>query len=1054
MTNQYTVISASAGSGKTYALVQRLLSICLKYPNQPENIRHILALTFTNKAANEMKERILEWLKNFASEDYVDNQDLRNIQKKLENEQIKVTLEDLHFRAKKILDYVLHHYSTLNIGTIDKFNSRLVRSFSYELGLPQNFNLEIQAEPFLIEAVDKVLDKIGENKNVSDAFMDFVHYSLDNNERVNLSDTLYQSAKEFVQDKNYFRLDENKDFDWESYEKNTKKIRFEIQLLKKDNIEITKNIERLLIEKNLEISDFAGGKSNSIAKFFAEAKRYYLKQRDGFPFPGNEESANETFLKGNSASGKNKESEILEILDFLLDNRKKVIANYILSQRKEKILRAILPLKVNKEIQDQLIEIEEENDLVLLSKFNIMIHENLRNEPSSFIYEKVGTQFHHYFFDEFQDTSQLQWQNFLPLRDHTITSENMSFTLVGDPKQSIYRFRGGDSKMMLDIIQNKEKTPVDVSTEVLDTNWRSAKNIVEFNNQLYQFLSIELDEEHQTIFGKDAQQKANANFEGRVKINLLENAPKQNFMEDCAEKMQNDIQECLDAGFRLSDITILCRGNYEIFRYSQLLGNKKVNYHGNEIYLKTISDKGLTLELSPTILATIEFLKWETNPKNLQFLVKMMYYLGLSGRIDVPDFTDEMLKILENKSKQEIEGYIAENYPLQLNPVGIPQLNLYNYIEYYLQEFLVENKETDYLLNFLEMLYNYSQNTGYTLKDFLKYWEEDGRTISIQASENIDAVQLMTIHKSKGLEFPIVFLPMENANKDGKFSAWFATDEENLNSVIISPFEKALENYDEEMLKFNQENLYQNKLDRFCLQYVATTRAVEQLFFYIEKPNKTSNHLEIYDFVENLQVEKFKDKKEYPDSFDVFDANENILKKQKNKSQTKQQSKGIDHLKNQFEKNGEIKIATPSKNYQERNPKVKQGIFVHEILSKMVSEKDLPKVLNTYIIQGLITENDAEIISDRILNVIRDAQFAPYFSENLKIINEKEIMISENGKSQLYRPDRMVETKEGIIVIDFKTGLEKEKYEKQIATYKTALEKLGKKVIETKLIYL
>jgi len=1054
MSSQYTVINASAGSGKTYALVQRLLIICLKYPDQPDAIRHILALTFTNKAANEMKERILNWLKAFSSENYHENQDLKNIQEKLKQENINITLEDLHHRSRKTLDYILHHYSTLNIGTIDKFNSRLVRSFSYELGLAQNFNLEIQAEPFLIEAVDKMLDEIGEKKEISEAFMDFVNYSLDNNERVSLSETLYNSAKEFVQDKHYFELDKNRDFSWDSYENNKQKLRAEIRNLKKENLEITQNILQLLNEKELDISDFSGGKSNGIAKFFFETEKFYKKEREGFPFPGNEDSANATFLKGASGSGKNKEAEILEILDFLLENRRKIISNYILTQKKEKILRAILPLKVNKEIQDKLAEIEEENDLVLLSKFNILIHENLREEPSSFIYEKVGTQFSHYFFDEFQDTSQLQWQNFLPLRDHTITSENMSFTLVGDPKQSIYRFRGGDSRMMLDIIHQKEKSPLKAEVEPLDTNWRSAKNIVAFNNGLYKFLSENVGEEHRDIFGEGSQQKANAEFDGRVKISFLENSTKHVLFEETAEKMRSDIQECLDSGFGFSDITILCRGNSDIFSYSALLGNMKVLKDGKEIYIKTISDKGLTLELSPTILAVIEFLKWEINPRNMQFPVKMLYYLNVSQRIVINDFTSEMMMILEKKSKEEMQEFILEKYNILLKQTDIPYLNLYNFIEYYCKEFSVENKETDFLLNFLEMLYNFSQNAGFTLKDFLKYWEEEGREISIQTSENIDAVQIMTIHKAKGLEFPVVFLPMANENKDGKFNSWISAEEDGLQSVIVSPFEKALENYDSEMMEFNQNNAYQNKIDRFCLQYVATTRAVEQMFFYIEKPPKSSSNLELYEFAAQIQKEKFRDLKEKPDTFDVYETDENILRKQKRKDKSPALTKSIEGLQRNHENSSAIKIATPSKNYQERNEKVRQGIFVHEILSKINSGKEVEKVLHSYLLEGLITKNEMREISEKIMDVVNDKRYADYFSENLKVINEKEIMISENGATSLYRPDRIVENKNGCIIIDFKTGREKEKYEKQVGQYKSVLEKLGKKVVTTEIIYL
>ena len=1050
MQNSYSVINASAGSGKTYTLVQRLLMICLRYPNQPDAIRTVIALTFTNKAANEMKERILFYLGEFVKDNYSENQDLKNIQEALAEQGYRISLDDLRVRSQNVLDYILHHYSTLNIGTIDKFNSRLVKSFSYELGLAQNFNLEIQPEPYLIEAVDKMLDEIGEEQTVSEAFMDFINYNLDNNERVNLNQTLYSSAKKFVNDIHYKPLQDNKDFEWKAYENKKNELRETIKSLKSESLELTKRALELIKSRDIEIEDFASGK-NGIGGFFVNMLEFHNIKDKKFPFPtASEDSKIETFLKGASAKGKHKQSEIADILPQLISWRREIIDLYIDSQKKEKILEAILPLKVNADIQKKLMEIEEENDLVLLSKFNIIINENLRNEPSAFIYEKVGTQFQHYFFDEFQDTSVMQWQNFLPLRDNSITSDNTSFTIVGDPKQSIYRFRGGESKLMLDIISGEETTPKKAIAEHLKFNWRSAKNIVDFNNRLYNFMSQNLSEEHQKIFGENAIQGAQSKLDGRVKVHLLENSVKAVFYEETSQKMQQDIQECLDNGFTFSDITILCRGNNDIFNYSQLLGNLKVNYNGKETYIKTISEKGLTLDLSFTIKALIEFLKWEINPKNRQFLVKFMYFLNISGRIKMNDFTSEIKTILSLESKKDIENYINTHYQIKLVQNDVPQLNLYNFIEYYIQEFSVENKEIDFLLNFLEMLFNYTQNAGATLKEFLKFWDDEASKISIQASENIDAVQIMTIHKAKGLEFPVVFIPMENKNNDKKFSEWYdLNSEDELKTVILNQFSPELENYDEDLAQFNFANSYRNKIDRFCIQYVATTRPVEQLFFYIEKPSKSSNNLELYDFVTQFQPTE---NGESVDSFDIFPVSD--LKKQKKKEKKDYQSENINSISQQTEKVSNIEIATTSKNYQNRVEHVRMGIFTHEILSQIKTKKDVTKVLNSYLLEGKITNEEKTSILERIENVLNDANYSVYFTENLKIINEREMFATENEQSKTYRPDRLVETKDGFIIIDFKTGEEKEKDQKQVETYKNKLEQFGKKVVKTDVIYI
>lgn len=1043
MESPYTVINASAGSGKTYTLVQRLLMICLKYPAQHTTIRNILALTFTNKAANEMKERILSWLGKFASDEYENNSDLIGIRQELEKQGIHVTLQDLHERSKKLLDYILHHYSILNIGTIDKFNSRLVRSFSYELGLAKNFNLEIQSEPFLIEAVDQMLDKIGDDEDLSETLMDYVNYGLDNEKRTNLNKTLYDSAKRFVNDIHYEHLKKNQNFNGEHYRNSTLQLRNEIKKLQQESVSLAEKSLMLIQKQGLENADFAGGGKVCIQYFFDG----FLRTGEPKLFDCEEDELKriEKYREGASKKGKVKEHLIFEILDQLIENRQKIIENFIAVQKKKKILSALLPLKVHQDIQKELNEIEEENDVVLLSKFNILIHENLKNEPSEFIYEKVGTQFQHYFFDEFQDTSLLQWQNLLPLRNHSLSAEGTSFTLVGDPKQSIYRFRGGDSQLMMDIINHNEETPQPAQVINLKENWRSAKNIVRFNNELYQFISKNLKEEHQDIFGKDAWQTAKSEMTGRVKVHLMENDIKDTFYQDTALKMQQDIQECLDHGFSFSDITILCRNNFDIFNYSQKLGSLKVTKDGMETNIKTISESGLTLDISNTLNAVIHFLRSEATPNNHQFLVMMMYYLNVLGRIEIKDFTAEILNILTLSSRAEMISYIAEKYRLKLIQDGMPRLNLYNYVEFFVKEFSVEKKETDFVFNFLEILYGFTQNSGAGMKDFIRFWDEEAHKKTIQASENIDAVQIMTIHKAKGLEFPVVLLPMENKTKDSAFTEWFATQEiTGVSSVNMDQFGGNLGIYDGEIQNFNEANSYRNCIDRLCLQYVATTRPVEQMILYIQKPKKT-NYLEIYDFITENNTSG-------SDEFDFFDTDSEILLKKSEKKKQAFRTEQIQGFNKGIPAKSSVKIATPSRNYQHRNENVRKGIFLHEILSKINTAKEVEKVLGKYVLDGVITREEEAELRHSVLSIM--AKYPDYFDENLQVMNEREMMINDNGLTKIYRPDRILNTKNGYIIIDFKTGKAEPKHQKQIEMYTAVLEKLDKKVISANLIYL
>ena len=1041
--NSYTVINASAGSGKTYSLIKNLLKICLRN-NRPEVIRNILALTFTNKAANEMKERILSWLGDFTSDRYMDIQALTDIQNELKSEEIHLTIDDLHYRSKNLLDYILHHYSALNISTIDKFNTRLIRSFAYELGLPQNFNLEIDAAPFLLEAVDQTLDKIGDNDQLSEAFMDYINYNLDNQKRENLPKTLFDTAKNFNNDIHYFTLEKNKNFDWTAYSDEKEKLRKEIKQLLKDSKEKALSSIELIKSRDLSVEDFSGGKVNSIAVFFEK----YLNTETP-PLPTNsEEKALENYEKLTGAKSKNRADDVAAILPILLDNRKKIILNYLDIEKKKKIHMALLPLKVNKEIQDQLKFIEDENDLLMLSRFNVLINEQLRNEPSAFIYEKVGEQYQHYFFDEFQDTSFLQWQNFLPLRDHILSEESTSFTLVGDPKQSIYRFRGGEAQLMLDIINKKEDTLRYADIQNLEYNYRSSYNIVEFNNQLYQYISGFVEDDYREIFGSLAQQKPQSDQPGRVKINLVENGNVDLFFEEVAEKMKNDIQESLNNGFSFSDIAILCRGNNDILKFSQQLSGLEVDYKNEKTFIRTISEKGLTLDLSATINAVIQYLLWYSFPKNRRFLVLCLYYLSKSGRIKIDDFSAELSEILQIETTSGLQEKVEEKYNLKLRS-DIPNLNTYSFIESILQEFSVEKKETDYLINFLELLYGFFQNTSATLKDFLHYWQEEGHAISIQASENTDAINLMTIHKSKGLEFPVVFLPMKNSHKDSQFNDWYDisdTGDQVLKTVNLTSFNKDLAAYDEGMSSFNEENTYKNKIDRYCIQYVATTRAVEQMFLYIQKPGKSSGYLEIYDFIAiHRNTEE--------DSFDFFETDERHLLKRHHKArQRPEKDLHISSLRTSDETfNTEIKIATPSKSYQERNESVKTGIFTHQILEKVVMREDAAKVLKQYLLDGTITQAEFTEVQSR-LNKLFEA-YPQYFNGRYEVINERDILFSDNGEYRLLRTDRLLKTSNGWIIIDFKTGAEREKYEDQIETYKKPLEHSGEKVWKTDVVY-
>ncbi|SDD88190.1 UvrD-helicase domain-containing protein [Riemerella columbipharyngis] len=1049
--HSYTAINASAGSGKTYALAIRVLSLCLKDPNGRETIRHILALTFTNKAANEMKSRILEWLLGFTKEDYKTNSELKSIKKYLKENGINISIEDLHERSKKLLDYILHNYSVLNIGTIDKFNSKLIRSFAFELGLPQNFNIEINNEPFLVEAVERLLDKVGDDEILSKTLLDLMYFHLENDERVHLNQSLYEAAKEFIKDTNYEQLKENKSFDQKAYEETKDKIR---AFIKEKEEKIKSNIRKgcdIIQESGLTVSDFKGGTRSSIAKYFLDNLLFSENKTKELKIPKDKERSMANFKSGTASKNQSIRDSVDGALTELIPLWEEITKDWIEIEKIKKILKELLPLTINKNISDELNLIEEENELVLLSKFNVIINENLKDEPSAFIYEKVGTKFQHYFFDEFQDTSKMQWKNIIPLRNHTISSEDHTFTIVGDPKQSIYRFRGGDSELMLGIINEEEAkkdgyTSVKINVENLENNWRSAKNIVDFNNKLYATEAENLEPKHKRIFGDLAIQKAKKNHEGRVRINLISH---NDFHENAAEKIHHDIQECINNGFEFSDICILCRNGKDIASLSLELGKKEVTYHGSPSKIKTISERGLALELSLTLRALMAFINWELSSENREYLVKMLYYLNENKRIEIKSFTEDLQHILNLKSPEAIKDFLAEKYDLELRQKGLFSLNLYNYIEECIQVLSVSEKETNFLLTFLEVAYNFAQIPGKTLKDFVKYWDDEAKGQSVQSSENIDAIKFMTIHSAKGLEFPVVMYPILIGSNKKKSSDWYSVEDMGeLRYVNIKPFNTQIAGYDEKAKEYNDAIAYKEKIDDLCVQYVATTRPEQQLFLYIQRQSDSSQESPsvIMDFVQKINSTE--------DSFDLYpEVGSSYKKLEKKEEDFSANILSIKEIK-PSQKVDNIRIATPSKSYKNRNEKVRQGIFIHEILSKIKSENDIAKVLGNYLLEGLISQDEKTEIENRILAIVRNSLYQKYFSGFRNVINERAIMVSDEQGAHLYRPDRIVETEDGCYIVDFKTGEEKKEHRKQIEQYQALLEQIGKKVIGTEIIYI
>ncbi|MDR2122452.1 MAG: UvrD-helicase domain-containing protein, partial [Flavobacteriaceae bacterium] len=932
MGSSYTIYNASAGAGKTYTLVKNFLSILLKNEN-PESVGSILAVTFTNKAANEMKTRILSWLKDFSDpENYRSNVVLQQI-----SQELGLAPELLNQRAHRALSYILHHYSLLSVSTIDKFNLRLVKSFTKELGLSYSFAVELDASDYLKQSIDELVDELGTENPFAEVILNYIFWKFENESSTDIRNELLVSSQNFLKEMHLERIASVTKKDFEDFERLNQLI---VKRITNNNELVQKTAKEaiVLIEKNgLEVSDFYQG-AKGIAGFFYKVldgdKMMTVNLSSSFYSAFCEE---EKYAKSRST----REEEIRAIAPQLIQCFQLIKKTINRIRIDESVRKNLITIELQSEINRFLNEKKEENTVVFLSDVNPIINQHLKEEPVAFIYEKLGGKYNHYFIDEFQDTSQLQWNNFLPLLDNAKVSDGTSVTLVGDPKQAIYRFRSGKPEILIDLISSSEKNGITVET--LRDNYRSLPNIVDFNTKLYSFLADrELENpEYRELFGIKAQQFSRLKKGGRVQVSFVSPPEKEeNYM---AQRVSEIIEEVLNNGFSFSDIAILVRNK----KHSLPIVDKIVE-RGYPI----LTEEALLVSSSSAIQTIIFTFRWIADPGDREYLVRMLYRLWSLKKIQSEDFTAEMEKI-KDLTFIETLSYLRQNFHLELKYQPAENLSFFDFAEELIRSLGFGKDEDLYVSALLDMILQLERNGVLTLNEFLEQWELKSQKLSIRFPDNINAIQIMTIHKSKGLEFPVVIYPII-AGRPGKEEYWFPLEKELYNGFdqYYTSSRSGLEEANENIKKVVDVREFENKIDELCVQYVATTRASQQLFLLEEqKDNGKSGYLK--DFLENQSYVAEGIVELYPEA-DVRKAGG---KKQKNSIQEKE----IEWYSGQWYP--KIRVSTEiHKYYSEENKDIQYGNTIHAILAEIITCEDFPVVIRKFILSGLLeTEQEEEI---------------------------------------------------------------------------------------------
>lgn len=1029
----YKIYNASAGSGKTFTLAKAYLKILVN-SNNYDLFKSILAITFTNKAVGEMKERIIEMLKSFSSEKSLTEP---HPMFKAICEELQIEPKVLLNKSKHILKHIIHNYGSFDISTIDGFTHRVIRTFAYDLKLPINFEVELDQDRLLNEAVDSLIAKAGSDNTLTNILIDFAIEKADNDKSWDISYDFNKISKLLVNENEFEALNSLKGKTLDDFKQLKKQLSLQIKELEDDIVKIAEATLILINECGLQFDDF---NRKSLPNHFIKLSQKQFGV-------GYDAAWQNDLIDGSSIYPKRVTEDVASTIESiqpkLADAFSKTKTLIFDIKLKKGIYNNITPLSVLNAIQKELDILKEEQNKMLISEFNKIISAEIKDQPTPFIYERLGEKFKHYFIDEFQDTSKMQWENLVPLLDNALSSANGSAMLVGDAKQAIYRWRGGEAEQFIDLY-NKSKTPFQIEAEVLvlETNYRSSKEIINFNNSFFDYLSEQYfsNSDYAELY-KKAPQNSHSDAEGYVNLHFLDIQKEDDASELYAYQALKTISSCLENGYELNDICILVRKRKEGVFIANFLTDNGIKITSSETLLLKNSDKVTFINA---------FLKLLLQPNNDSLKTELLSFLANQLRIeDKHQFFTTYLKenlvdMLEELKKLQI--YISTDELLQLP--------LYELVEQIIRIFKLNEASDAYLQFYMDVVLEFTQKQNSDLATFINYFEKKQDNLSVVSPKHMNAVQIMTIHKSKGLEFPIVIFPFADLNIYNELEpkVWYPVKKEDYNG-----FETLLINYGKDVEHFGEigNTIYQThqsqlELDNINLLYVVLTRAVEQLYI-ISKIDINSKGVANQNTYAGMFISYLQQQNRWTDNQLSYSFGSAVLKeKSLIKEEIFEPLKFLSIRKEDHDLSIITKAGLLWDTMQEQA--IERGNLVHLILSKIKTIDDIDFAFNDLLITGDITNENSETLKALVLKVIQHPKLSTYYSDDYKIYNERDIITSSG---QLLRPDRLnINLRNEAILIDYKTGDQKSLHKSQLNDYEFILNQMNLKVIHKILVYI
>ena len=1045
----FTVYRSSAGSGKTYTLVKEYLKIILP---DTDSFRNILAVTFTNKAAGEMKQRVLSCLDELSGPMAGKGKATLTLLPALV-EETGLSASEISHNAEEVLKKILHQYSDFAIGTIDSFSHRVIRAFAHDFGLPINFRVELDTDELLETAVDLLLDKAGDDEQITGLLVNFLENNIEDDKSWAIDSSLVAFSKLLLDEDSQQQLPKLRNLSIADFRKVA-------DFLRKSTKEFEKNLKTeaslawsVIGEAGLDHKAFAFGKSG-VSGYFEQLSSRRLDRI--IPAP----RLVEAIEKDSWTSGKvtSADREKIERIKHTLNKSFREIGQLIETSyaryKLHKLLwKSVYPLAVLNSIDQILQEFKKQNNIIHISEFNSRIAKIVLGEPVPFIYERTGEKYRHILIDEFQDTSALQWQNFVPLIENSLASGWFNL-VVGDGKQAIYRWRSGDVEQFTSLpalkgsdtsllLKDRERSLERNFTELrLEKNFRSGREIVEFNNELFGFLSGLLDEKRQKVYQDLEQESVPGKPDGYVSITFSSGRDDDSEADgtDMESKVLKIVTGCIRDGYRPRDIAILCRVNTQASALARMLIEKSI---------PVVSGESLLLKYSPHVKMLTALARYVFGPVN------PVIQAGILNRYSElkPEAKAFYLDWLNLSSDTERRTRLFEDFLAEkIGDDGLETLKMlpvYDLFIRLIRCFCQSSASDPYVQFFLNTVLKFSSDKSSSAPDFLEWWDEHSYKLSVVMPAGLNAVQVMTIHKAKGLQFPVVIYPFAGERlKNTRRYLWADLGKDEVPglpaALIPSDKEAGETDFAAKYLEERQKSL----LDLINVFYVVMTRPEQRLYVLSPPPpKKTGEPTSIPAFLKSWLMKKglFKDDQL---EYEFGKASEPVASAAGNLDVMPMP----DLRFSDWRKKIRIRSRAPEIwNIDDPDRNRRFGNVLHTILAKLSPGVDAGDLIDAMLDNGLLERSREEVVRSKINTILNDPSLAFIFDEKADVRMEAEILTPEG---HAVRPDRVIIKGGEALIVDYKTGRPMEKYRQQLLKYSEYLEAMGFKSVKKYLLYL